>query len=230
MESHDLCESSDDDEKHQSSTPKQKKSKWRPRPKKFQMDCYHGGRFKVPDSKQRYAAIGLEHEDNEIVKALTPIDKFFPAIKAPKPGFWLQGKLYHLKYFLHKNSLRSLNDSSPPWRFSVILSIPYKFLQSNVRDMNYLTPISNKNRNKVYLQPLGTFDKDRSPSIDHLKQFATAYLGVEVIVLPPHEFNSIKSRMNQGVKQLCTRHILTQLRKSIPNDGKNFLWHNAHSS
>jgi archaemetzincin len=42
-----------------------------------------------------------------------------------------------------------------------------------------------KKRNKIYLQPLGKFSKERSPSVERLRDYAAAYLGMKVEILPP---------------------------------------------
>ena len=40
-------------------------------------------------------------------------------------------------------------------------------------------------RNRIYLQPLGDFPKDRSPSVEILKAYTAAYFAMNVAVLPP---------------------------------------------
>src|SRR5438874_10840314 len=42
-----------------------------------------------------------------------------------------------------------------------------------------------QNRRIIYLQPLGDFAPERSPSIDKLREFAAAFFAMEVKVLPP---------------------------------------------
>jgi len=79
-----------------------------------------------------------------------------------------------------------------------------------------------KQRSKLYLQPLGEFAEGRSPPLDRLQKFAAAFFMLEVKVLPPMGLanSRITTRRNHytGQTQLLTGDILTLLRKKLPED------------
>jgi archaemetzincin len=79
-----------------------------------------------------------------------------------------------------------------------------------------------KQRSKLYLQPLGEFTEGRSPPLEQLQQFAAALFMLDVEVLPPISLAEarITTRRNQytGQTQLLTGDILTLLRKKLPDD------------
>ncbi len=77
-------------------------------------------------------------------------------------------------------------------------------------------------RNKIYLQPLGQFTEDRSPSLEMLKAYAAAYFVMDVKCLPALAISSSKltTRINpfSGNKQILTRDVLMLLKKRLPSD------------
>ncbi|MGA1841618.1 MAG: archaemetzincin [bacterium] len=79
-----------------------------------------------------------------------------------------------------------------------------------------------KSRNKIYFQPLGEFREDRSPSLEKLKEYASAYFSMEVKVLTPLILidDSFTTRKNTytGKMQILTTDILTLLKKKLPDD------------
>ncbi len=78
----------------------------------------------------------------------------------------------------------------------------------------------NKKRNRIYLQPLGTFPEDKSPSLEKLKEYANAYFSLEVVVLPSLDIKNslLTTRINPYTKkpQILTTDILNLLRKNLP--------------
>lgn len=79
-----------------------------------------------------------------------------------------------------------------------------------------------KRRKVIYLQPLGSFLKDRSPDLGLLQAFARAYFMLAVCPLPAMEFDDLQvtSRVNQftGRRQILTTDVLTHLRRNLPAD------------
>lgn len=77
-----------------------------------------------------------------------------------------------------------------------------------------------KLRRKLYLQPLGDFPADTSPSLEQLKQFAEAFFTLPVELRPAVDFAGlpITSRMHSGTRQLLTADILTWLQTRVPKD------------
>jgi archaemetzincin len=79
-----------------------------------------------------------------------------------------------------------------------------------------------KNRNKIYLQPLGQFPNGQVPLVESLGQYAGAYFAMEVKVLPALALNdyNITTRVNQYTKkrQILTGDVLTILRRNLPPD------------
>lgn len=79
-----------------------------------------------------------------------------------------------------------------------------------------------KTRNKLYLQPLGEFPQGKIPLLARWKECATAFLAMEVIVLPTQEFkvSSITTRINPytHIRQILTSDILDLLEKKLPKD------------
>ena len=77
-------------------------------------------------------------------------------------------------------------------------------------------------RNKIYLLPLGSFPEKRSPPLITLRDYAAAFFGMEVEVLPavPIDFKSTTTRTNQYTqkRQLLTSDILTGLQQKLPKD------------
>jgi archaemetzincin len=74
-------------------------------------------------------------------------------------------------------------------------------------------------RRIIYLQPLGDFAPERSPSIDKLREFAAAFFAMEVKALPPISIQSSKfqTRRNPFTGNL-TGDVLTFLTSRLPAD------------
>jgi archaemetzincin len=78
-----------------------------------------------------------------------------------------------------------------------------------------------KNRNIIYIQPIGKFKKGISPSISMLKEFCEIYFSLKVRVLHEKQIDrSIKTRINSHSKktQINADDILIFLKKEIPKD------------
>jgi len=79
-----------------------------------------------------------------------------------------------------------------------------------------------QNRGVIYLQPLGDFAPDRSPSIDKLREFAATFFAMEVNALPPIKIDNSKftTRRNPytGNPQILTGDILNFLKNRVPAD------------
>lgn len=79
-----------------------------------------------------------------------------------------------------------------------------------------------KTRNKICLQPLGDFPKDRSPSLDALKEFASAFFAMEVKVLPVLSLSGrdLTTRINPFTqkRQVLTGDVLHLLKGKLPPD------------
>ena len=77
-------------------------------------------------------------------------------------------------------------------------------------------------RRMIYLQPLGEFAADRSPSIETLRQFAAAFFAMEVKALPAVSLDvaRITSRRNPhtGGLQILTGDVLDFLKARVPAD------------
>ncbi len=80
----------------------------------------------------------------------------------------------------------------------------------------------NESRRVVYLQPLGEFIVDRSPSIEKLREFAAAFFAMQVKVLPavlPH-VSKFTTRHNPNTDnlQILTGDVLGFLKARVPTD------------
>lgn len=77
-------------------------------------------------------------------------------------------------------------------------------------------------RKKIYVQPLGSFPKDSSPSIGILGDYARVYFAMEVEVLPviPLRDELFAPRINHFTKkrQILSTDILNYLRTKLPSD------------
>jgi len=77
-------------------------------------------------------------------------------------------------------------------------------------------------RNKIYLQPLGTFPPDKSPPLELLRLCATALFTLDVTILSPLDIAEMgfTSRINpvSHNRQMLTHDILKFLKTRIPND------------
>jgi archaemetzincin len=79
-----------------------------------------------------------------------------------------------------------------------------------------------QSRRVIYLQLLGNFAPERSPSIDKLHKFAAAFFAMEVKALPPIKIDNSKftTRRNPytGNPQILTGDVLTFLKTCVPAD------------
>jgi archaemetzincin len=78
-----------------------------------------------------------------------------------------------------------------------------------------------ESRRVIYLQPLGEFAPDRSPSIEKLRVFAAAFFGLEVKLLPALSLNRSKFTVRQnphtGNLQILTADVLNFLKAHVPS-------------
>jgi len=79
-----------------------------------------------------------------------------------------------------------------------------------------------QDRHVIYLQPLGSFAPERSPSLDKLRKFAIAFFAMDVKVLPPLAIETVKltTRRNPytGNAQILTSDVLNFLKGRVPPD------------
>jgi len=75
-------------------------------------------------------------------------------------------------------------------------------------------------RKVIYLQPLGEFPPESSPSIETLERFAEAFFSLEVKALEPLDLakERITSREHGRYRQLLTTDILELLERRLPGD------------
>lgn len=77
-------------------------------------------------------------------------------------------------------------------------------------------------RTRLYLQPLGEFHKDRSPSLETLRAYGKAYFDMDVEILRPLDIRGarVKTRINSstGKLQILTTDVLARLKSGLPND------------
>ena len=77
-------------------------------------------------------------------------------------------------------------------------------------------------RSKVYFLPLGDFPAGRGPTLEKLKEFASAFFALEVKFLPAEKIgkDSFSPRENPytGQRQILTGDILDFLKKKLPDD------------
>ena len=77
-------------------------------------------------------------------------------------------------------------------------------------------------RNKIYVQPLGEFAEDRSPSVEALREYAATYFTMDVVVLPALSITgrALTTRINPftGNRQILTGDVLALLKKKLPPD------------
>lgn len=79
-------------------------------------------------------------------------------------------------------------------------------------------------RRKLYIQPLGKFDPEKSPSLDVLREFTEAYYyPMQVVVLPVIQPKGMRSRINAGKEQWMTKDLLDLLEKRLPPDAYSML-------
>jgi archaemetzincin len=77
-------------------------------------------------------------------------------------------------------------------------------------------------RNRIYIQPLGRFQKGKGPPLETLRTYAAAYLVMDVKVLPPVSVNDSKfrTRLNPISKrpQILTGDVLESLKGTLLDD------------
>jgi archaemetzincin len=82
--------------------------------------------------------------------------------------------------------------------------------------------VPDRTRNKIYLQPLGAFPDESGPSLETLREFASVFFALEVVVLKevPIDNDAFTTRVNNYTKkrQLLTGDILTYLHGRLPRD------------
>ena len=75
-------------------------------------------------------------------------------------------------------------------------------------------------RHVIYLQPLGDFAPERSPSIDKLREFAAAFFAMEVKALPPISISvgkfTTRRNPHSGSPQILTSDVLNFLKARLP--------------
>ncbi len=80
----------------------------------------------------------------------------------------------------------------------------------------------NKIRHIIYLQPIGKFPEEQSPSLKMLKEFGEAYFAIDFKILPALALNdhNFTTRINNftGKRQILTGDILDLLKRNIPSD------------
>ncbi len=77
-------------------------------------------------------------------------------------------------------------------------------------------------RRVLYLQPLGAFPEQQSPSLEKLRQYAAAFFQTEVKALPPLSLSAggFTNRTNSttGRRQILTEDVLRWLKGKLPAD------------
>lgn len=77
-------------------------------------------------------------------------------------------------------------------------------------------------RHVIYLQPIGQFRQDRSPSLDLLRDYASAYFLLDVHILPARDAArlDVTTRSNPYTRkrQILTGDILDMLLRKLPTD------------
>ena len=79
-----------------------------------------------------------------------------------------------------------------------------------------------QDRHVIYLQPLGDFAPERSPSLDKLREFAAAFFAMDVKSLPAVPIDAAKfTRRDNPLthnRQILTGDVLNFLRTRVPSD------------
>ncbi len=79
-----------------------------------------------------------------------------------------------------------------------------------------------RERDKIYLQPLGEFPEDRSPSLSALREYGATYFQMEVVLLPPRDVfgGKIQTRVNPFIDkvQVLSSDVLRMLKGVFPED------------
>jgi archaemetzincin len=76
------------------------------------------------------------------------------------------------------------------------------------------------NQNIIYFQPLGDFAVERSPSLEKLRDFATAFFAMEVKTLSAAPIDNFPTRPNPFTHnpQILTTDVLRSLKARVPAD------------
>ncbi|CAF4807153.1 unnamed protein product [Rotaria socialis] len=131
--------------------------------------------FVPPSEKQIAEALGdVINLSEDIQKALT-IQISESFQSIPKPGYW--GWL---------NQRQECGQTFDSFEQMPTKAIPHSTFKT------------------IYIQPIGSFDHPRAPSLELIGQFAQAFfLGCDVTILPMVDFNeSMKNRINSQTKQI----------------------------
>jgi archaemetzincin len=79
-----------------------------------------------------------------------------------------------------------------------------------------------ESRRVIYLQPLGEFAPDRSPSLERLREFAAAFFAMKLKALPMVSLDASKfttrHNPNTGNLQILTGDVLNFLKARVPAD------------
>jgi archaemetzincin len=82
--------------------------------------------------------------------------------------------------------------------------------------------VPDEDRRKIYLQPLGEFEEDRTSSLEALSDYAAAYFEMDVEVLPVLELRDhrITTRVNPLTRnrQILTTDVMALLNRKVPID------------
>jgi len=77
-------------------------------------------------------------------------------------------------------------------------------------------------RSRLYLQRLGEFQAERSPSLEALKEYGSAYFGMDMEALSPLVLRGtgFRTRTNpwSGKRQILTTDVLANLKGGLPKD------------
>ena len=90
-----------------------------------------------------------------------------------------------------------------------------EFIQSDRNSPNEI-------RNVIYLQPIGQFRQDQSPSLEVLREYAAAYILLNVKILPTIDIRRLDLTTRQNPysqnQQLLTGDILRYLKSNLPGN------------
>lgn len=77
-----------------------------------------------------------------------------------------------------------------------------------------------RTRRVIYLLPIGAFDAGKSPRLETLREYASAFFGLEAKLMPAVATKAVKARKrrHQGRKQLRSTDILNWLGRQLPAD------------
>lgn len=158
--------------------------------------------FTPPDERTRREAIGDVNALPPLLqRAFAPDSSSFEPIPTPRPNDWLT---------VHPEPGQSFDQ--------------FKASQPNRPTLatGQVRPNGGQDRHVIYLQPLGEFAPEHSPSLDKLREFAAAFFAMEVKSLPPLpiEPDKFTARRNPitGNRQLLTGDVPEFLRARLNRD------------